>query len=643
MTGGDVPTEARPTLSVGELRHDLRTPVNHIVGYTEMLLEDAGDPHYAWCRSALEDTLAAAREVLNLINTTLNPSKEQVSSEDLSGLYRAIRTPQSRIINHMRTLLGSDSLPPGESFGQDLLRIKAAAEKLVPHENGADAPAGPGERRSEPRKVAEAAARVLVVDDVEDNREVLRRRLEREGYAVTSAGNGREALTRIGASPFDLVLLDVMMPELDGYAVLEQLKSAPETRDIPVIMISALDDMANVVRCIERGAEDYLPKPFDAVLLRARISACLEKKRLRDQEKRYLEDVNRVIEAASAVETGHYTAGSLAAIAHRDDALGRLARVFDGMVGQVKEREERLRQQIRELRGDIDVARRETAEFAATLDAGNLTTGATFADRYEILGVVGRGGMGTVYRAKDVELGQEVAIKTLRSEFLADDSILERFKSEIRLTYRITHRNVVRTHYFGEWSGGYYLTMEFVEGVTLRQLLDTRGHLSVPSTLAIGTQLAESLAVAHDQGVIHRDIKPQNLLLDPEGVIKVMDFGIARLAERTSSITEVGLSVGTPAYMSPEQLLADEVDARSDLYSTGLVLYECLTGRLPFEARSPVALISKVLTEQAAPPTQINPDIPSALSSLIMKLLGREPGDRVQSARELAQQLAELG
>lgn len=631
------------TLSVGELRHDLRTPVNHIVGYTEMLLEDAADPHYAWCKSALEDTLAAAREVLNLINSTLNPSKEQVSSEDLSGLYRSIRTPQSRILNHMRTLLGSDSLPPGESFGQDLLRIKAAAEKLVPLENGADAPAAPGERRSEPRKVAEATARVLVVDDVEDNREVLRRRLEREGYAVTSAGNGREALTRIGESPFDLVLLDVMMPELDGYAVLEQLKSAPETRDIPVIMISALDDMANVVRCIERGAEDYLPKPFDAVLLRARISASLEKKRLRDQEKRYLEDVNRVIEAASAVESGHYTAGSLAAIAQRDDALGRLARVFDGMVGQVKEREERLRQQIRELRGDIDVARRETAEFAATLDAGNLTTGAKFADRYEILAVVGRGGMGTVYRAKDVELGQEVAIKTLRSEFLADDSILERFKSEIRLTYRITHRNVVRTHYFGEWSGAYYLTMEFVEGVTLRQLLDTRGHLSVPSTLAIGTQLAESLAVAHDQGVIHRDIKPQNLLLDPEGVLKVMDFGIARLAERTSSITEVGLVVGTPAYMSPEQLLADEVDARSDLYSTGLVLYECLTGRLPFEARSAVALISKVLTEQPAPPTQINADIPSALSSLILKLLAREPGDRVQSARELAQQLAELG
>ena len=152
----------------------------------------------------------------------------------------------------------------------------------------------------------------------------------------------------------------------------------------------------------------------------------------------------------------------------------------------------------------------------------------------------------------------------------------------------------------GSGGGIYYLTMEYVEGITLRQLIDTQGRLGVPSTLAIATQMAESLAVAHEQGVIHRDIKPQNLLLDPDGVLKVMDFGIARLAERTTGNTEVGMAVGTPAYMSPEQLLSDEVDGRSDLYAMGLVLYECLTGRLPFEAKSPIALISRVLTE--APP-----------------------------------------
>ena len=595
-------TEPGTPLSVGELRHELRTPVNHIVGYTEMLLEDTEDSAFADSRVLLQDILSAAREVLLLINGALPPTRSEVSPAELATLYSTIRIPQSRILGAIRNLLASPSVPAGDEFPQDLLRVKAAAERLVP---GAGA-AAPQMQTSEQRGTAGAkrGGRVMVVDDVEDNREVLRRRLAREGYDVTCASNGREALERIANAPFDLVLLDVMMPEVDGYAVLEQLKSNSATRDIPVIMISALDDMPSVVRCIERGAEDFLPKPFDAVLLRARISACLEKKLLRDKEKEYLEDVHRVIEAAIAVEAGKYEPGKLESIGQRDDELGHLARVFEGMVNQVKAREDRLRERIRELRGDIDVARRQTAEYAATIDPGNLTTGARFADRYEIVTVVGRGGMGTVYRAKDLELGQEVAIKTLRPEFLIDDTILERFKSEIRLTYRITHKNVVRTHYFGEWSGAYYLTMEFVEGVTLRQLMDTRGRLGVPSTLAIGVQLADSLAVAHEQGVIHRDIKPQNLLLDAEGVLKVMDFGIARLSERTSGLTEVGLVVGTPAYMSPEQLLADqELDERSDLYSSGLVLFECLTGRLPFEARSTMALIGKILSEH--PPTQV--------------------------------------
>jgi CheY-like chemotaxis protein/tRNA A-37 threonylcarbamoyl transferase component Bud32 len=633
-------TEFGAPLGVGELRHDLRTPVNHIVGYAEMLLEDTEDPAFAGCRKRLEETLSAAREVLLLINAALPPTRTEVTSGELATLYDSMRVPQEKILGAIRRLLASPDVPPGENFPQDLLRIRAAAEKLVP---GSAAPASrPSGNEASPAQRESGGARILVVDDVEDNREVLRRRLSREGYAVECAANGREALTRIAAAPFDLVLLDVLMPEVDGYAVLEQLKSNPATRDIPVIMISALDDMPSVVRCIERGAEDFLPKPFDAVLLRARISACLEKKRLRDKEKEYLDDVHRVIEAAIAVEAGQYAPGRLASIGQRDDELGHLARVFDGMVNQVKAREDRLREQIRELRGDIDVARKHTAEYSATIDPGNLTTGARFAERYEIMAVVGRGGMGTVYRAKDLELGQEVAIKTLRPEFLADDTILERFKSEIRLTYRITHRNVVRTHYFGEWSGAYYLTMEFVEGITLRQLIDTRGRLGVPSTLAIGTQLAESLAVAHEQGVIHRDIKPQNLLLDAEGVLKVMDFGIARLSERTSGLTEVGLVVGTPAYMSPEQLLADQLDERSDLYSTGLVLFECLTGQLPFEARSTVALISKILTNDPPAAVALNPEVPVALSSLIGRLMARAPEGRVQSARELAKLLGEM-
>jgi CheY-like chemotaxis protein len=410
-----------------------------------------------------------------------------------------------------------------------------------------------------------------------------------------------------------------------------------------VIMISALDDMTSIVRCIEAGAEDYLPKPFDPVLLKARIGASLEKKHLRDVEREYLAKVQEVIGAASAVEAGTYKPGTLAEIAQRDDALGRLARVFDGMAVEVRAREERLRKRLNDLQGEIAVARRESQaiEFHPS-DGHNLTSGEHFGERYEVLAVIGRGGMGTVYRARDLELDEELAIKTVRPELVSDPVLVERFKDEIRLARRITHRNVVRIHDFGEWGDVYYLTMEYVEGITVRELLDTRGRLEVSPALAVASQLAESLAVAHAQGIIHRDIKPQNLLLDADGVLKVMDFGVARLAQGAPGRTEAGLVVGTPAYMAPEQLMAEEVDARSDLYAAGVVLYECLTGRLPHDAEGFMALIAKVLHEPVKPPIELNPDIPPALSALIVRLLAKDPGERVQSAEELMKQVGAI-
>jgi len=252
--------------------------------------------------------------------------------------------------------------------------------------------------------------------------------------------------------------------------------------------------------------------------------------------------------------------------------------------------------------------------------------------------------MGMVYKARDRELAEDIAIKMLRGDAMGDDpTVVERFKTEIRLARRISHRNVVRTHDLGESGGAYYVTMEYVEGITVRDLIDMRGHLSVPSTLGIAQQLAASLQVAHEQGVIHRDIKPQNMLLDADGVLKVMDFGIARLTQSGSTLTQAGMVIGTPAYMSPEQLLAEDVDARSDLYAAGVVLYECLTGVLPFEAASPIALIAKVLHTVPAPPADRNGSVPLPLSGLVMRLLDKEPGGRPGSARELRELLAELG
>jgi serine/threonine protein kinase len=272
----------------------------------------------------------------------------------------------------------------------------------------------------------------------------------------------------------------------------------------------------------------------------------------------------------------------------------------------------------------------------------NLPSGQLFAGRYEVLEEVGQGGMGMVYRAFDRELGEVVAVKTLRPELLQDPTLIERFKSEIRLARHITDKHVVRTHDFGERDGVCYLTMEYVEGLTVRELLDTRGKLGVGPTLAIATQLAQSLHAAHEQGVIHRDIKPQNLLLDGEGGLKVMDFGIARLAGGTSGLTEVGMAIGTPDYMSPEQMLGETVTAGSDLYSMGVVLFECLTGQLPFIASSPIALIAKTLHGEPPDPGSLNPEIPQPLSALVLRLLAKQPAQRPAGAAELGRLLAEL-
>jgi CheY-like chemotaxis protein/tRNA A-37 threonylcarbamoyl transferase component Bud32 len=644
-------TDTLSTKRTAELRHELRTPVNHILGYSELLAEDVE------AGSSQAESLAAigvaAREVLRLINALLPPTGT-TRPDALQSLFAQLRAPQARILLATGSLLND---APNPDFAADVQKIAKAAQQLLSAPIAGDRthPAEPPSVRPPARAAATPGGtpavtaqkgRILVVDDVEENRAVLARRLAREGYTVENAAGGEEALRLVASGSFDLVLLDVMMPDLDGFAVLERIKADPATRSLPVIMISALDDLASVVRCIEHGAEDYLAKPFDQVLLRARIGASLEKKRWHDREADYLRQVTRVIDAAGAVEKGTYAAGALGAITSRDDELGRLARVFDSMAAGVRARESKLREQLLQLRTDITLA---TSEYSATpaardADTDALAPGAKLAGRYEIRAIIGRGGMGVVYRAHDRELLEEVAIKTIRRDLLSDDPVLdEQLKSEIRLARRISHRNVVRTHDLGEADGITFVTMEYVQGLTVRELLDTRGRLGVSSTLALARQFTEALAVAHDAGVIHRDVKPENALVDAEGVLKVMDFGIARFAAATSSRTQSGMIVGTPAYMAPEQLVDDEVDARADLYALGVVLYECLTGIPPFEANSVVSLIAKVLSTEPLPPSERHADVPPAVSALVMRLLTKTPDGRPASAHKLLELLTELG
>jgi len=205
---------------------------------------------------------------------------------------------------------------------------------------------------------------------------------------------------------------------------------------------------------------------------------------------------------------------------------------------------------------------------------------------------------------------------------------------------QISSPHVVRTHDIGLSEGLYYLTMEYVEGITVRDLLLQRGTLTPDATLAIATQLAKALDVAHRQGVIHRDIKPENLLLDGSGMLRIMDFGVARMAEHSRTRTQQGTIIGTPVYMSPEQLAGDPVDARTDLYAFGVVMYECLTGRRPIDADGVYQMIAKVLQEQPDPPAVVNPAVPEALSALVMRLLAKHRQDRPNSAAELCDLLA---
>jgi eukaryotic-like serine/threonine-protein kinase len=222
-------------------------------------------------------------------------------------------------------------------------------------------------------------------------------------------------------------------------------------------------------------------------------------------------------------------------------------------------------------------------------------------------------------------------------------TVLERFKQELRLARRITHRNVVRTYDLGEAGGMYYITMELVRGTTLATFIHDAGRLDVPATLTIGKQLCRALEVAHEEGIVHRDIKPHNLLVDPAGFLKVMDFGIARLAEgRPASgeaLTGVGVVVGTPQYMAPEQLFGEAVDQRTDLYAAGAVLFECLTGRLVYAGASLAELGAVHLRQSPPDPATYNPTIPAELSRIILRALAHRPADRWPSAADLLRAL----
>src|ERR687893_1359397 len=269
--------------------------------------------------------------------------------------------------------------------------------------------------------------------------------------------------------------------------------------------------------------------------------------------------------------------------------------------------------------------------------SGDTLINTLFDGRYRILRRLGAGGMANVSLAEDEELGRRVAVKILNERYANDDLFVERFRREAKSAASLSHPNIVSIYDRGEAEGTYYIAMEVIEGRSLKELILTRGPLPVSVAIDYTKQILSALRFAHRNGIIHRDIKPHNVLLGAEDRLKVTDFGIARAG--ASQMTEAGSIMGTAQYLSPEQARGAPVTAASDLYSVGVVLFEMLTGQTPFNGDSPIQLAMKHLNETPKPPSQIRRGLPPELDHVVLRALAKEPEDRYQSSDELAADL----
>ena len=336
------------------------------------------------------------------------------------------------------------------------------------------------------------------------------------------------------------------------------------------------------------------------------------------------------------------------------DEVGLLTERFRGLIAELKAKEEMVAmlEQVRSagavntrvaMQADMTVVDVDATVslLGKPLPAPKRLTikeGEVFASRYKVEGVLGKGGMGIVLKAKDLQLDEEVAIKVIRPEHAVDADFLDRLKQEVKLARRITNRFVLRTHDFAEAEGVAFVSMEYLKGITLKRLLDDRGKLPLSLVLRIGRQVAEGLEAAHAEGVVHRDIKPLNVLFDARGDVKLMDFGLAAPVAASGKDAS-GQVFGSPRYMAPEQVRGDRVDPRTDLYALGVMLFELSTGTPPFPGSDVSELLRKQLSAEAPHAKDLDPGLPASFSFLLDRLLQKRMDDRPSGAAEVVEVL----
>ncbi len=264
------------------------------------------------------------------------------------------------------------------------------------------------------------------------------------------------------------------------------------------------------------------------------------------------------------------------------------------------------------------------------------------SDRYALISHLARGGMADVWVAEDRLLGRQVAVKILHGQYAASEAFVERFRREAQAAANLSHANIVAVYDWGEDGDTYFMVMELVQGRNLRDVIRSEGALLPRRVAEIGAEVCVAVSVAHNQGLVHRDIKPANVLLTPDGAVKVADFGIARAWDDSESLTKTGAVIGTATYFSPEQAQGKTADARSDIYSVGVVMYELLTGSPPFSGESPVAVAYQHVQQQPEPPSKLNPNVPPGLEAIVLKAMAKDPVIRYQSAAEMVEDIDRL-